>query len=194
MSVSSRTPSPSPSTSSLSSSNIKQNEREDEACEQKKKLKENLLSDAVIRRIMQWTTTTTTNAAPPLALLLVNRRWSQIATEILYAAPPLTSHDSFERLLALLSRCTEATAKSSSTHDYAAMVRQLDVSGSAADNLYMGDLDRMFALCRGLQVSYWMGWIAVKVIVKSTAYSFHLSLHLPRSFVCKTVSTFQTCF
>ncbi|KNC97997.1 uncharacterized protein SPPG_06415 [Spizellomyces punctatus DAOM BR117] len=83
--------------------------------------------------------------ADQVSALLVCRGWSRPVAEAMYRAPPLQSSDSFERLMSLLNTPLPA-------HPYPEMIRELDIGSSAADNLYMGDLDATLAVCTNLEV------------------------------------------
>ncbi|KAI8813548.1 hypothetical protein BJ742DRAFT_767129 [Cladochytrium replicatum] len=80
-----------------------------------------------------------------LSLLLVCKGWSRSVAESMYRAPPLQSSDSFERLMGLLNTPLPA-------HPYPTMIRELDISGLAADNLYVGDLDAALQMCPYLEI------------------------------------------
>ncbi|KAJ3328040.1 hypothetical protein HDU76_010692 [Blyttiomyces sp. JEL0837] len=80
-----------------------------------------------------------------VSMLLVCKGWSKPVAEAMYRAPPLQSPDSFERLMGLLNTPLPY-------HPYPAMIRELDISGMAADNLYMGDLDAALGMCPNLEV------------------------------------------
>ncbi|KAJ3085196.1 SCF ubiquitin ligase complex subunit [Quaeritorhiza haematococci] len=78
-------------------------------------------------------------------LMLVCKKWSKSVAEAMYHAPPLQSSDSFERLMGLLNTPLPF-------HPYPSMIRKLDISGIAADNLYMGDLDAALSMCPNIEV------------------------------------------
>ncbi|KAJ3166112.1 hypothetical protein HDU88_003659 [Geranomyces variabilis] len=78
-------------------------------------------------------------------LLVVCKKWSLPVASAMYRAPLLQSSDSFERLIQLLNTPLPA-------HPYPELIRELDIGASAADNLYMGDLDNALAVCTGLEV------------------------------------------
>ncbi|KAJ3165006.1 hypothetical protein HK101_000324 [Irineochytrium annulatum] len=80
-----------------------------------------------------------------VSLLLVCKGWCKTVAEAMYRAPPLFSPDSFERLMGLLYTPLPALP-------YTVMIRELDISGTAADNLYMGDLDATLGMCPNLEV------------------------------------------
>ncbi|KAI9012923.1 hypothetical protein BC832DRAFT_613053 [Gaertneriomyces semiglobifer] len=80
-----------------------------------------------------------------ISLLLLSKSWSKAVAAALYRAPPLQSSDSFERLMALLNTPLPY-------HDYPALIRELEISTMAADNMYIGDLDATLAACRQLEV------------------------------------------
>ncbi|KAJ1558977.1 hypothetical protein HK405_012498, partial [Cladochytrium tenue] len=78
-------------------------------------------------------------------MLVVCKGWSKAVAESMYRAPPLSTPDSFERLMGLLNTPLPY-------HPYSAMIRELDITGMAADNLYMGDLDSALGMCPNLEV------------------------------------------
>ncbi|KAI8849683.1 hypothetical protein BC829DRAFT_178339 [Chytridium lagenaria] len=86
-----------------------------------------------------------TEHADHVSLMLVCKGWSKTVAQAMYRAPPLQSPDSFERLMGLLNTPLPA-------HPYPTMIRELDISGMAADNLYMGDLDAALGMCPNLEV------------------------------------------
>ncbi|KAJ3163486.1 hypothetical protein HDU86_000065 [Geranomyces michiganensis] len=85
------------------------------------------------------------NHADQAKLLVVCKAWSLPVASAMYRAPLLQSSDSFERLIQLLNTPLPA-------HPYPELIRELDIGASAADNLYMGDLDNALAVCTGLEV------------------------------------------
>ncbi|KAJ3141362.1 hypothetical protein HK100_007790 [Physocladia obscura] len=107
------------------------------------------------------------SASVLLHLATVCRAWGVASLGALYRRPPLQRFDSFERLLAVLplrvpgshglldynsSTYADDDKSESDGGDrdgvtYAALVRELDLCGAAADNLYIGDLDGALALC-----------------------------------------------
>ncbi|KAJ1554692.1 hypothetical protein HK405_004324 [Cladochytrium tenue] len=80
-----------------------------------------------------------------VSMLVVCKDWSKAVAESMYRAPPLSTPDSFERLMGLLNTPLPY-------HPYSAMIRELDITGMAADNLYMGDLDSALGMCPNLEV------------------------------------------
>ncbi|KAI9092343.1 hypothetical protein DFS34DRAFT_288779 [Phlyctochytrium arcticum] len=80
-----------------------------------------------------------------VSILVLCKTWSPLVAEAMYRAPPLQSSDSFERLMTLLNTPLPA-------HPYPEMIRELDIGSSAADNLYMGDLDATLAVCPNLEI------------------------------------------
>ncbi|KAJ3118168.1 hypothetical protein HDU96_003455 [Phlyctochytrium bullatum] len=80
-----------------------------------------------------------------VSLLLVCKGWCKTVAEAMYRAPPLSSPDSFERLMGLLNTPLPFLP-------YPVMIRELDIAGNAADNLYMGDLDAVLGMCPNLEV------------------------------------------
>ncbi|TPX60526.1 hypothetical protein PhCBS80983_g01761 [Powellomyces hirtus] len=80
-----------------------------------------------------------------LNFLVLCKAWSRPVATAMYRAPLLQSSDSFERLIQLLNTPLPA-------HPYPELIRELDIGASAADNLYMGDLDSALAVCTGLEV------------------------------------------
>ncbi|KAI8808442.1 hypothetical protein BJ742DRAFT_853521 [Cladochytrium replicatum] len=92
-------------------------------------------------------------------LLLVCSDWSRSAAEAIYQSPPLNDSTAFERLTGVLIRSGDANsggatsswaADSSTYHPYHVLVRELYLSGPAADELTIGDLDRAMAMCVNL--------------------------------------------
>ncbi|KAI8840900.1 hypothetical protein BC829DRAFT_446889 [Chytridium lagenaria] len=80
-----------------------------------------------------------------VSLLRVCKGWCNTVAEAMYRAPPLESPDSFERLMGLLTTPLPFVP-------YPVMIRELDISGNAADNLYMGDLDAVLGMVPNLEV------------------------------------------
>lgn len=78
-------------------------------------------------------------------LMLVCKSWATFITDSMYHAPPLQTPDSFERLLRLLNTPLPY-------YPYPQMIKELDISPIAADNIFMGDLDSALSLCTNLQV------------------------------------------
>ncbi|KAI8816540.1 uncharacterized protein EV422DRAFT_288344 [Fimicolochytrium jonesii] len=83
--------------------------------------------------------------ADRVSLLQCCKAWSRPVAEAMYGAPLLQSFDSFERLMTLLNTPLPA-------HPYPELIRELDIGSSAADNLYMGDLDATLGSCPNLEV------------------------------------------
>ncbi|KAJ3407358.1 hypothetical protein CcCBS67573_g01313 [Chytriomyces confervae] len=82
-------------------------------------------------------------------ILLVCRDWLENGVPALYANPPLQGSLSFAAFIAVLS---ESVAQDSNTlFDYASLVEGLEISGAAADNIEMGDLETSLGLCNNLQ-------------------------------------------
>ncbi|KAI8898834.1 hypothetical protein BC833DRAFT_619974 [Globomyces pollinis-pini] len=75
-----------------------------------------------------------------LKLLLVCKVWSKAFTTALYENPLLENGDSFEMLLGLLNTPLPF-------YPYAYLIQKLDFVGSAADNIFMGDLDACLKQC-----------------------------------------------
>ncbi|KAJ3257692.1 hypothetical protein HK103_004319 [Boothiomyces macroporosus] len=80
-----------------------------------------------------------------MKLLLVSKEWSRAFATAIYQNPDLTPTDAFERLLGLLNTPLP-------THPYSFMIQKLDISGIAADNLYMGDLDACLKQCANIKI------------------------------------------
>ncbi|KAJ1555311.1 SCF ubiquitin ligase complex subunit [Nowakowskiella sp. JEL0078] len=80
-----------------------------------------------------------------LSLMLLCKGWSKDITEQAYHAPELNGADSFERLMGLLNTPLPA-------HPYPKIIRELDISGLAADNLYMGDLNAALSMCPNIEI------------------------------------------
>ncbi|KAJ1562362.1 hypothetical protein HK096_010854 [Nowakowskiella sp. JEL0078] len=96
-----------------------------------------------------------------LKLLQVCYVWSRPAAEAFYQSPPLDTPTAFARLTALLSTSgsldqqNNGTSKVPNTfHPYHALVRELYFTPMAAEDLYMGDVDRALALCSASLVSF----------------------------------------
>ncbi|KAJ1341556.1 hypothetical protein BSLG_003979 [Batrachochytrium salamandrivorans] len=86
------------------------------------------------------------NHCDRLAVLSINRCWSAAAAAAIYTSPHLTTSMSFERLLQLVT-------SDHPFHPYASLITTLNLcSPSAADNIFMGDLDLMLSHCSMLQV------------------------------------------
>ncbi|KAJ3003908.1 hypothetical protein HKX48_001502 [Thoreauomyces humboldtii] len=83
--------------------------------------------------------------ADQVSLLMVCKAWSLPVAEAMYRAPDLQTSDSFERLVSLLNTPLPALP-------YPELIRELDIGSSAADDLYMGDLDSTLAVCTNLEV------------------------------------------
>jgi hypothetical protein len=75
-------------------------------------------------------------------LLLICKPWAQSFAAALFHSPPLTHPDAFEILLSILN---------SSYFDYKSLIQRLELSGAAADNIYMGDLDLCLKECTNLK-------------------------------------------
>ncbi|KAI9329378.1 hypothetical protein DFJ73DRAFT_902335 [Zopfochytrium polystomum] len=113
--------------------------------------------------------------ADHVSLLMLCKGWSKAVAESMYRAPPLFSSDSFERLMGLLNTPLPY-------HPYSAMIRELDISGMAADNLYMGDLDAALGMCPNLEVFRLEGCFHISnILVQSIALNCPnlLQLDLP---------------
>lgn len=80
-----------------------------------------------------------------LAFMLTCKKWCNEIAQVLYHAPQLQASDSFERLMGLLTTPLPALP-------YSSYIKELSFSASAADNLYMGDLDSALSLCPNLQL------------------------------------------
>ncbi|KAJ3194675.1 hypothetical protein HK101_002205 [Irineochytrium annulatum] len=112
--------------------------------------------------------------ADRVSMMLVCKAWTKPVAEAAYRAPPLESSDSFERLMVLLNTVLPALP-------YAAMIRELNISGLAADNLYIGDLDAALRACTELEVfrlenCYHVSNILVKSVAQSSSGLLQLDL------------------
>jgi hypothetical protein len=73
---------------------------------------------------------------------LICKPWAEAFAAALFHSPPLTHPDAFEILLTVLN---------SSSFDYKSLIQRLELSGAAADNIYMGDLDLCLKQCTNLK-------------------------------------------
>ncbi|KAJ1535674.1 SCF ubiquitin ligase complex subunit [Nowakowskiella sp. JEL0078] len=105
------------------------------------KNKYNALPERVLKEIAKQVS----NHNDLLSLMLLCKGWSKDITEQAYRAPELNGADSFERLMGLLNTPLPA-------HPYPKIIRELDISGLAADNLYMGDLNAALSMCPNIEI------------------------------------------
>lgn len=80
-----------------------------------------------------------------LKLLAVCKEWSRAFATAIYQTPCLDRMNSFESLLGLLNMPVPY-------HPYAFLIQKLDITGGAADNVYMGDLDSCLKHCSNLKI------------------------------------------
>ncbi|KAJ3381167.1 hypothetical protein HDU92_005560 [Lobulomyces angularis] len=85
------------------------------------------------------------NHSDQISLSLACRKWSIPCLEAMYHSPPLQNSDSFERMLSLLNTPLPYI-------NYTLLIKELNISSVAADNIYMGDLDFCLAACPNLEL------------------------------------------
>ncbi len=76
-----------------------------------------------------------------IKLLLVCKEWSNAFAAVMYNSPPLNHPDAFEQLMSTFK----------GFHPYNKYIQRLNISGAAADNIYMGDLELCLKECTNLK-------------------------------------------
>ncbi|KAI8617530.1 hypothetical protein BC830DRAFT_1166944 [Chytriomyces sp. MP71] len=111
-----------------------------------------------------------------LDILLVCRAWLESAIPALYANPPLAGPYSFAAFLAVLA--ASGPQDSDTLFEYNQLVDSLDISGPAADNIEMGDLETSLGLCNNLQRFRLTSCfhISSKIVQSLADYAPHLSV------------------